>query len=164
MFNKGKFSFSLDNEAFNNNNVDNNIREVLKLIGDVDTLVGTVIKPLDTELPKVSNLDFVNTLDQVVKRSKISPRITNAIAVEYLSERVPDSEGNLPSTEPLKIRKPIDIVNMVTFLAQSSKDSFTQSKIEGNAIQFANDIQNQLLGTAQEDTELLDKYMNLVVH
>lgn len=164
MFHKNKFSFSLDNEAFNTNTIDGNIREVLRLIGDVDSLVSTVIRPLDTELPKVSNLDFVKTLDQVAKRSKISPRITNAIAVEYLSERVPDSEGNLPSTEPLKIRKPIDIVNMVTFLAQSSKDSFSQSKLEGSAIQFANDIQNQLLGTAQEDTELLDKYMNLVIH
>ena len=164
MFHKNKFSFSLDTEVFNSGTFDENIKEVLQLIGDVDTLVDTVVKPLDVELPKVSNLDFVKTLDQVAKRTKISPRIANAIAVEYLSERIPDSEGNLPETEPVKIRKPIDIVNMVTFLAQSSKDSFTQSKLEGNVVGFANEIHQQLLGTAQEDNELLDKYMNLVIH
>lgn len=162
MFEKGVLSIKLDNESFNLGVIPHEVKEVLALVADRDALVRAVVEPLKEDLPKVGNIDFLKVMNESAKRNGIAPRIVDAIAVEYLSERLPDALGYV--VEPEKIKKPIDIVNMVTFFAQSSKDSFAQAKLENGAVAFATDIQNTLLGTAEEDTKMLERYKTYLIH
>ena len=162
MFDKGALSFKIDNESFNSGYIPKEVKDILALVADRNTLYNSIVEPLKESLPKVSNLDFLKAMDSAAKRNGIAPRVVDAIAVEYLSERLPDSLGYVG--EPTKVTKPIDIVNMVTFFAQSGKDTFTQSKMENGAVNFATEIQRELLGTAEKDTKLLDKYKNILIH
>ena len=162
MFDKGALSFKIDNESFNSGYIPKEVKDILALVADRNTLYNSIVEPLKENLPRVSNLDFLKAMDSAAKRNGIAPKVVDAIAVEYLSERLPDSLGYVG--EPVKVTKPIDIVNMVTFFAQSGKDTFSQSRMENGAVNFATEIQRELLGTAEKDTKLLDKYKNILIH
>ena len=157
----GAFSFKVSNALFNKNEGLENIKDAIGFLGDTDTLIRTVIDPLKEDLPQVENLDFLKALTESA-HGKVSNSIVNAIAVEYLSERLPNADGTPNTQVPLKIRRPIDIVNMVTFLAQSAKDSGQQVKMEQKVIPFVNKLTDTLRGQNKEDQEILERFKGLL--